>query len=1172
MPNEFVARNGIIALNNSIITGSLNVTQGVTASLFGTASFASNSLTSSNIQGGAANYIPLWSTATSLSSSAMYQSSGNIGIGITPSAWSSITPTLQIKNAAFYGYSTDEGGLTQNTFYDGSWKYISNGNASLYVQASGIHQWFTAGSGIAGNLVGWNEHMRITNAGNVGIGTTSPSYKLQVTNTTGESSLYLQSGTTTQAAVYFANAVNAIYNTNSTTNELKFYVNSADRMIINSSGNVGIGTISPSYKLHVKGSALDYTSLFYANTEFIALGQYNVSAGTMAIESNSNLAFLVGSSTERVRITTTGNVGIGTTSPNAKLDVNGNAIVTGSLTVTGTITAQTLVVQTVTSSVSFITGSTRFGSTLSNTHQFTGSVGVTGSLTVNNNVLSVGGTNVGIGTTSPTQKLEIDGNIKLTSGGYLYGDGSSAYLVLTNANGSKLAYGSSVYFEALAASANIRATSENINIFNNNGRITLSGSGAVGVGTANPIAELHVSGSNTDSLLLVASPGATSALFVSGSGFVGIGTTSPAQELDVRGSGFVAQFVSTNGNNNQVGFSNAADATIGYYIGSGGSNQLQFANSSGTVNMVISSSNVGIGTTSPDKKLRVTTGDIKISNNYKYIIGDTADADGITITSDGTTNNMLIAQNNNAYIKITTSGASGDIRFFPNTVEQVVFKASGNVGIGTTTPTSSLHVYKSTTGTGTARTTALDVLTLESENTDNVEYAGFGQSLIFRGSTYNNTTQRTLGKIIHQINDDSVNTTRGSSLDFQLLTNGTGSVLASRMYLSYDGNVGIGTTTPYAFSNATFLTIDGTIAGGIRLRSAGTDRAELYGSSGATYFSTVSTTDLYFGTNNTTRLALASGGNVGIGTTSPTEKLHVSGGNAVIANPTAANDANTALLRLQAGSDATLGVLYLQTELRPSATAGNRRVEIYAGDNSAYRNITFPYASVGVGTTSPTGKLQIQGAQQDAAQTITRMAANNSSAQIKALDFQINAGSNLFVFNTAYAGTAMGFDFADAGTSLVRISSAGNVGIGTTAPDSNLQVGSISTSGNRTIKITDANYGLLLSGGNGLANNYIQSLGTNIPLYFLAGNSNNANYIFSSTGNLGIGTTSPNAKLDVNGNTIITGSLNVTQGITGSLFGTASFAVSASWAPGGGTTTLAPEIPAGAKLYLFYNY
>jgi hypothetical protein len=48
MANEFVARNGVIALNNSQITGSLIVTNGITGSLQGTASFASNALTATS--------------------------------------------------------------------------------------------------------------------------------------------------------------------------------------------------------------------------------------------------------------------------------------------------------------------------------------------------------------------------------------------------------------------------------------------------------------------------------------------------------------------------------------------------------------------------------------------------------------------------------------------------------------------------------------------------------------------------------------------------------------------------------------------------------------------------------------------------------------------------------------------------------------------------------------------------------------------------------------------------------------------------------------------------------------------------------------------------------------------------------------------------------------------
>ena len=81
--------------------------------------------------------------------------------------------------------------------------------------------------------------------------------------------------------------------------------------------------------------------------------------------------------------------------------VSGSLLVTGSLTTTGTLTAQTLVVQTVTSSVSYLTGSTQHGSVSSNTHQFTGSVLMSGSVGIGTNtpdtLLTVAGTNQSLG-------------------------------------------------------------------------------------------------------------------------------------------------------------------------------------------------------------------------------------------------------------------------------------------------------------------------------------------------------------------------------------------------------------------------------------------------------------------------------------------------------------------------------------------------------------------------------------------------------------------------------------------------------------------------------------------------------------------------------------------------------------------------------------------------------
>ncbi len=110
------------------------------------------------------------------------------------------------------------------------------------------------------------------------------------------------------------------------------------------------------------------------------------------------------------------------------------------LTVSGTITAQTLVVQTVTSSVSVITGSTNFGSLLTNTHVFSGSV------TMNPGGLFVSSSgNVGIGTNSPASSANYTAlNINGTTGseiflkganttyGYMYGN-AAAFVIDSNA-------------------------------------------------------------------------------------------------------------------------------------------------------------------------------------------------------------------------------------------------------------------------------------------------------------------------------------------------------------------------------------------------------------------------------------------------------------------------------------------------------------------------------------------------------------------------------------------------------------------------------------------------------------------------------------------------------------------------------------------------------------------
>ena len=113
------------------------------------------------------------------------------------------------------------------------------------------------------------ERVRITSAGNVGIGTNSPSYTLQVDHQGSENVTVVAKGTAPGFGLYdtTTSAYNwALYNSNG---DLTFYntlntngFNSlSEKMRIDSSGNVGIGTTSPTQKLHVVGGNGDQFTL-----------------------------------------------------------------------------------------------------------------------------------------------------------------------------------------------------------------------------------------------------------------------------------------------------------------------------------------------------------------------------------------------------------------------------------------------------------------------------------------------------------------------------------------------------------------------------------------------------------------------------------------------------------------------------------------------------------------------------------------------------------------------------------------------------------------------------------------------------------------------------------------------------------------------------------------------
>ena len=112
-------------------------------------------------------------------------SSGNLGLGVTPSAWGSSWKSLQLPNGAALSNISGLNALylSENAVFanDQSSKYIASDFATLYQQYNGQHRWFNAPSGTAGNAITFTQAMTLDSSGNLLVGTTTQQYASTVT-------------------------------------------------------------------------------------------------------------------------------------------------------------------------------------------------------------------------------------------------------------------------------------------------------------------------------------------------------------------------------------------------------------------------------------------------------------------------------------------------------------------------------------------------------------------------------------------------------------------------------------------------------------------------------------------------------------------------------------------------------------------------------------------------------------------------------------------------------------------------------------------------------------------------------------------------------------------------------------------------------------------------------